>query len=139
MILTCLQSRRYIRPSAPSGYSILLLLRPKDAIGNLNLGQLIRSPHSRRWARAAPDTLETVSAIATTGCSSALPDVGDFLKRRSVQPAGRSAFKFFEQSLSTHCRTSIFPEAEVQRPKSPASRGFSREVRCIAGLANMGF
>jgi hypothetical protein len=41
--------------------------------------------------------------------------------------------------LSTHCRTSIFPEAEVQRPKSPASRGFSREVRCIAGLANMGF
>jgi len=45
--------------------------------------------------------LETVSAIATTGCSSALADGGNFLKMVSVQRAGMSGSKFLEQSLST--------------------------------------
>src|ERR1039457_5098127 len=50
---------------------------------------------------------------------------GNFMKGLSVKYSGMSAFNFFEPSLSTHCITSIFPEAEVQRPKSPASRGLN--------------
>jgi hypothetical protein len=65
---------------------------------------------------AAIDKLPPVRRIAMKFRNSALPDAGDFLKRRSVQPAGRSAFKFFEQSLSTQSRPSTCSEAAVRFP-----------------------
>jgi hypothetical protein len=51
-----------------------------------------RLPDSSRSPRVATDTLETVSAIATTGCSSALGDISGLLKWLSVQAAVMSAF-----------------------------------------------
>jgi hypothetical protein len=58
--------------------------------------------------------LETVSAIATTGCSSAIPDCGGLLKRLSVQLAGMSASNFFEPSLSTQSGRLSFLKADTQ-------------------------
>jgi len=50
----------------------------------------------------ACSTVRTFCVIAIRGCSSAIPDCGGLLKRLSVQPAGISAFNFFEPSPSTH-------------------------------------
>ncbi len=36
------------------------------------------------------------------GRSSAIPDCGDFMKRRFVQPAVTSAYNFFVSLFSTH-------------------------------------
>jgi hypothetical protein len=57
---------------------------------------------------------------------SALGDAGDFLKRSSVEPAGRSAIQYFELMLITQMRHYDFP-------KAGASKGLAGERRRFSG------
>jgi len=58
---------------------------------------------------AAFDTEQSVDDVLSIVGSSAISDLGGFLKSQSAQPAGKSASNFFGSSLSTHIGTSISP------------------------------
>ena len=58
------------------------------------MGQVFRLPGTVRSRSSTYATLETISTVAECGCFSALAAGRNFMERRSVPPAGMSAFNF---------------------------------------------
>src|SRR5450759_3092859 len=82
--------------------------------------RLAKSPDSVHPDAGGIYHIPTALVSNLTVIFSALPDAGDFLKRLSVKPAGRSASYFFGESLSTHKRRSALRKADVQRSREPS-------------------
>jgi hypothetical protein len=70
--------------------------RPSIADPNRPVGYRFSLPHSNQSRSSTNDTEQSFGRAILYFRFSAKPDAGDLMKRLSVQPAGMSAFNFFE-------------------------------------------